>query len=110
MKIINGEIVQDNDPRLTRRHSQPTNQRHLTPGAEIDRRGGQAPQNPLNALEKMMGINGKTLTVPAFMGLPEKEVGLIYIMIATLATLIIGWKALVFAVVMYVVNVKSNQH
>ncbi|KAG5191232.1 hypothetical protein JKP88DRAFT_149533, partial [Tribonema minus] len=115
VRIINGEIVQDNDPRLRQRtQSAATTARggfgagdgaaRPTPSAAA--MAGGAAESPLQRLADMLGVKGKTITIPAVFGVPSRDVEVIHLLLVAAVSLIFGWKALAFTAVLYVVQTK----
>jgi hypothetical protein len=128
VRIINGEIVQDNDPRL-RKTSSNTNTRASgnygrsnisslhggnsngapqTPNnpsyPQNQSRSQNPPSNPLDMVAKYFGIDQKTITIPAIepLGFTSTTIGMIYFVVLGGLCLFIGVRALLFGVVIYV--------
>lgn len=125
VKILNGEIVQDNDPRLKQRSaangsssgsrvrgvhdtadaSTPVHDRR-PPNASTKEVGG-----PLDFLAEKMGLADKFVTIPAlpFANLSESKVGVIYIIAVFAATVLLkDLRALLVAIGIYVITKKSE--
>ena len=68
--------------------------------------GGGRPPGPFEQLAVMLGVEGKTVTAPALMGVPETQVDLVYIIvIAVVSMLLKNWKIPIAAVVgFYIFN------
>mmetsp|Transcript_14317 Transcript_14317/g.21057 ORF Transcript_14317/g.21057 Transcript_14317/m.21057 type:complete len:141 (-) Transcript_14317:150-572(-) len=129
VRIINGEIVQDDDPRL-RNRSQGGSSGHRgvrgVSGLHSNRvqsggygggtYGSQNPPpqavqqgaNPLDLVAEKLGIQGKTFTIPALFGMPSTQVELIYLILAGLIILIFGLRGLVGVVLIYFLVKHSN--
>lgn len=115
--IINGEIVQDNDPRvLARKQPQGDAASRRRPVAGLgslssssgsggsESAGGAPPQHaaphgapasPLQSLARMLGIEG-AVTIPAFLSFPARQVEKIHLALAALMVFLFGWRALIF--------------
>jgi hypothetical protein len=121
VKIINGEIVQDDDPRLKNRKPgnvpiTPNNPRFgQTRSSESVQPeqppAGAAPANPLDMVASALGIADKFITVPAIqpLGFTETRLPLIYIIFVGLLCLIFGARSLLFAVFVYVMIKHSER-
>ncbi|CAK4677855.1 hypothetical protein LEN26_020496 [Aphanomyces euteiches] len=113
--IINGEIVQDNDPRvLNRKRNVPTpgrsNVNSFSHGAARSAaspnspppQAGAPPNNPLSQLATAIGLEG-TILVPAVPALNWRAVAVEKIYLAIFAVLVVmmGWRALAFGGIGY---------
>jgi hypothetical protein len=132
VRIINGEIVHENDPR-PRTSNAPRNTSSFQPAAPLHASGtlnvlemqsdifaktGQASNspiitgtgNPLDPLAQFLKIDQMFVTIPAVqpLQLTESRIPLIYVILMGIITLIFGIKALVVAVILYVLYKKSN--
>eukprot|EP01041_Mallomonas_annulata_P006181 gene6182-12517_t len=125
VKIINGEIVQDNDPRLRQRTvPQSSSSNSSGTGPRIGRIGGvgnsnggtderssQSPNNnqpppqpnPIDMLARALGVQDNIITIPAIpaVGFTETRLGLIYVILVVLLCMILGVRALIFSVVVF---------
>ena len=116
VRIINGEIVQDNDPRL-RRTSQLNDPRRVDPAPGPSTAPSQRPapaqvqSDPIQIVARYLKIENRFVTIPALplLKLTESRVGLVYFILVGLLTLFAGYKALVFAAVMYLIWKHSEQ-
>ena len=123
VRIINGEIVQDDDPRLKQRKqfgSQPSNPAAPRRFGDLNSNNDystnpQAPQgrhestsqeftNPLDLAAKALGIQNNFITIPEipFLKMSASKIGLIYVIIVALLWLIFGVKALLFSILVFV--------
>lgn len=117
--IINGEIVQDDDPRvLARKQSQgggaaAANAGRRRPIAGLNslgdtssqqqqqqqQHGAGAPQaagaSPLQGLARTLCLDG-TVTIPGFFGFAPRPVQKIYLALSAVSVLVFGWQALIF--------------
>ena len=133
MRIINGEIVKDDDPRLKQRPqsssaggSNSSNYSNSSsrlrdvnsiPPPDAASTSPQQPHsnpldNPLQVLARNLKIDGLFITLPAVprMGInTPTNVGLIYMLLAGVLYLIFDYKALVFAVIMFFIYKNSYQ-
>jgi len=122
VKIINGEIVQDNDPRLIQRKSgsvqpasvptsrvtslgsesriPPTPQ---TPHQTMYPQGHEQPGNPIDIAARALGIHENFITIPAIPALnfTSSKIGLIYVILVLLLVMIFGLRALLFAIICF---------
>jgi hypothetical protein len=114
--ILNGEVLQDNDPRaIAARNSK------AKPGAAPSARGpparevdSNAPaaaqqQQPgfpglsmLDGLARAIGVHGKTVRVPAVLGVPGQDLPVIVFVLLGVATFFFGWMLLAVAALAYV--------
>lgn len=121
VKIINGEIVQDNDPRLKKATGSNANSvynRKINsinspvpqtpnnpsyPQQPSSQTNTQAGSNPLESVAKALGIDKQIITVPAIppFGFTESKVGLIYFVVLGGLCLIFGLRSLIFGVAVY---------
>ena len=136
VKIINGEIVRDNDPRLKQQgstgipsagssslNSRSTGRNNIkdvfSNGSDVNgsERPSESPKkhkkdqsNPLESIAKALGIQDRTITLPAIgpLQISESKVGLVYCLVAILGIVIFGTKAALIIVVFYVLWKKSN--
>lgn len=62
-------------------------------------------QDPLSGLARALGIEGRAVTVPAIspLGLPARDVPLVYLVVLGVLTLLFGPRALLVAAVLFVV-------
>uniref|UniRef100_K3X6E6 Uncharacterized protein n=1 Tax=Globisporangium ultimum (strain ATCC 200006 / CBS 805.95 / DAOM BR144) TaxID=431595 RepID=K3X6E6_GLOUD len=123
--IINGEIVQDNDPRVLARKppasaaDAASSRRGVTGFGSLSSSSGPQQQqqqqqqqgvglqtSPLQGLARMLGIEG-TVTIPAVLGFPPRQVEKIYLALAALAMFLFGWRALIF--IAFAVFLSSQQ-
>ena len=119
VKIINGEIVQDDDPRLRNRTnaSRPT-QIPQTPNnpsyaqSSPSSGGATAANNPLEAVATALGINDKYIIIPPIqaLGFSESKIPLLYMILLCLMFLIFGVRSLIFAVVVFGMYKHSERH
>ena len=117
VRIINGEIVQDNDPRLRRAPTQLPDPRRIPQTSSPGTHGSHqpAPQQPqsnvIEALARYLRIENRFITIPAMpaLRLSESRVGLVYFLLVGLLTMLVGYKAILFAVVMFVIWKHSEQ-
>lgn len=115
--IIDGEIVQDNDPRAIARRKPSTASPSRPAGANVagvhggggggasNRApgGGGAGQSPLDALADAIGIGGMSVTVPRLHArVPAREVPMVAAGIVGLLTMLFGWRVLAGCVLMHV--------
>lgn len=119
--IIDGEIVQDNDPRAIARRKPSTASPSRPAGANVAgvHGGGgggasnRAPgggggargagQSPLDALADAIGIGGMSVTVPRLHArVPAREVPMVAAGIVGLLTMLFGWRVLAGCVLMHV--------
>jgi hypothetical protein len=131
VRIINGEIVQDDDPRLKARYQQPQQhppQRHGDGGGGtrgLSGFGGGAPRgmsqqgsrgstpppghevSPLQNLAKTLGLEG-TVLIPEIkpLKLPAKPVQKIHLALSFLLVLFLGWRALLFLAFVYYMSLQ----
>ena len=136
VKIINGEIVQDNDPRLKQRNfgsdsSASSGAGNVRPGrsnvndvfsrnneasthggSNYNQGGSKSPPNPLDMVATTLGIQDRIITIPAIapLQLTESKVGLVYILAVLIACFVFGTKAALMVVVFYVLWKKSDQN
>ncbi|CAB1119101.1 unnamed protein product [Ectocarpus sp. CCAP 1310/34] len=131
VRIINGEIVSDDDPRVAgpqRRAGgggggggvqgragygrvasllDPPSTTEASGGgargAAAGGRGAGASTGPLDKLAEMIGVQGRTVTIPGALGVQEQQVPFIYLMIAALVVLFGGWKVAAVIVFAYVI-------
>jgi hypothetical protein len=126
VRIVNGEIVQDNDPRLRRGAGNQSssnssarrvsdifssNDEPLTPNNPSYGRNmnsqpltqQQQPQNPLEMIARYLKIDDRTITIPAIsaVGFTESKIGLIYFLALGLLCLIFGARTLLFGIFAY---------
>lgn len=107
--IIDGEIVPDDDPRVLRQRQggagaggRPVP--NAGPRAPIPQAGGGG-QNPLMMIAEKIGIADKFLTVPPFLGSPERNIPYIYLGMLLIIALIFGFKVgILIAIFYYVVS------
>jgi hypothetical protein len=132
VRIVNGEIIQDNDPRLqsaakgvaattTRRNNvrdlftadnertpmTPNNPSYSqrNPSSSSSAAASQSTsQNPLDLLAKYLKIEDRLITIPAVtpVGLTESKIGLIYLLAFGLLCLFFGTRAFFFGIFAYV--------
>ena len=129
MKIINGEIVQDNDPRL-RKQQQPQAKtessssriRNLNDSSNDQQNNNNNTNNnnnnqniqqqtPLDIVAKTLKIDKMFITIPAFpkIGiLTSTKIGMIYIILIGILFMVFGYKALLFAIVLFFIYKNSN--
>jgi hypothetical protein len=137
VRIINGEIVQDNDPRLKNLGNNSSSNGatmragrsnvkdvfsssssgrdgdHQQPSSDPRQRVQQQqgkPTNPLEMAATALGIQDRFVTIPAVqqVGLTETRVGLIYVAAVGLACFAFGYQAALVAVGGYVLWKKSD--
>lgn len=112
VKIINGEIVQDDDPRLKNRKPSNVPQTPNNPRFGQTRSSESAPPqnqqrppaaNPLDMIASSLGIGDKFVTIPAIqpLGFTETKLPVIYIILVGLFFLIFGARSLLFAAFVY---------
>jgi hypothetical protein len=116
--IINGEIVQDDDPRVrARQQPQPSSQQpHRRFGSVHGGDAAAAPnaaaappgpaQSPLQGLARQVGLEG-SVTIPGVLGLPARPVQKIHLAVAALLTALFGWRALVFLAFAYFLSTQQ---
>ena len=132
MRIINGEIVKDDDPRLKQRPQSSSaggsnssnysnSSSRLRDFNSIPADAASTPpqqprsnplDNPLQVLARNLKIDGLFLTLPAVprIGInTPTNVGLIYMLLVGILYLIFDYKALVFAVIMFFIYKNSYQ-
>ena len=115
VRIINGEIVQDNDPRLRRGAPTQLPDPRRTPQAPSSGTPQppprQAESNVIEAVARYLKIENRFITIPAMpaLRLTESRVGLVYFLLVGLLTMLLGYKAILFAVVMFIVW-KHSEH
>ncbi|CAM9344321.1 unnamed protein product, partial [Ectocarpus fasciculatus] len=134
VRIINGEIVSDNDPRVAGpqrraggggagggggggqgRGGYGRVASLLDPPSTTEASGGGArgpagaSTGPLDKLAEMIGVQGRTVTIPGALGIQEQQVPLIYLMIAALVVLFGGWKVAALIVFAYVITNQRPQ-
>ena len=124
--IIDGEIVQDNDPRaIARRNPKPAASQPAGRGPNIHSVGvgggvggggggggggaGGAGGGPLDQIADALGIRGRTVEIPAISRLPARQVQQIHLLILAALTLFLGWQVLAVAVLLHVVSGLSEQ-
>ena len=118
--IIDGEIVQDNDPRAIARRqpkaaprsSNSSGMGRVPPGGGPQGPRGGPPGGaggPLDALATTLGIQGQSVEIPAFSRLPARQVPLIALLLLAVATLFFGWQILALAAVLHVFSGLSEQ-
>ncbi|TDH70613.1 hypothetical protein CCR75_007100 [Bremia lactucae] len=108
VRIINGEIVPDDDPRVRAQLQPQQNQLpHRRFGYVHGSKSSVAPSgsgtrappapglSPLEELARQVGLDG-TLVVPAVLGFPARPILKIYVVMGVLLTAVFGWRALVF--------------
>ncbi|KAG6623568.1 uncharacterized protein IUM83_01748 [Phytophthora cinnamomi] len=117
--IINGEIVQDDDPRVRARLQPQQNQPQRrfgsvhggADGAAATPAAGEAPPgagaSPLQGLARQVGLEG-SVTIPAVLGLPARPVQKIHLAVAALLTVLFGWRALVFLAFAYYLSTQQQ--
>jgi hypothetical protein len=114
VRIINGEIVQDNDPRLRKRNEIPdprrtgrsNNESHTpTNDAAAATPQAQSKDNIIDSLAKYLRIEKNIIIIPPIpaLKLTESKIGLIYFILIGALTMFVGIKALGFALLMFVV-------
>lgn len=128
VRIINGEIVQDDDPRLkpkgppgyvnpnrlAGRSGSGSGIRgvHDTEPSPVGSGNTQLPNiaratqqqvNPFDLIAQRFGISDYKVDIPAIpqLGFTPTRVGLIYFILLGLLMMIFGWQAIIFALVMY---------
>lgn len=74
-----------------------------TRGAAAAPASAAAGDSLLTKLEKLLGIHGKTLTVPSIGPVPSKTIPQVVLLFVALAVLLLGWKALAGAAILYAV-------
>ena len=112
--IIDGEIVQDNDPRAVARRkpaaptpTAPTHappMRRAPPGQPGGGGGGGANASPLDALANAIGVQGQVVEIPAVASIPGRAVPTIHLILLGAATLFFGWRVLAVAAVLHVIS------
>ena len=116
--IIDGEIVQDNDPRAVARRKPaaptPTAPTHAPPmrrappgqpgGGGGGGGGGGANASPLDALANAIGVHGQMVEIPAVASIPGRAVPTIHLILLGAATLFFGWRVLAVAAVLHVIS------
>ncbi len=106
--IIDGEIVADDDPRaIARRQPKPQPQQARAGPHTVRQQGGvggggAAPPGPLDALATAMGIQGRSLTIPAIASIPARDVPLIHAVLVGGLTVFFGWRVLAAAALAHV--------
>ena len=125
VRIINGEIVQDDDPRLRgntsrrdatsgragniRTMASLRSQQEAPPrgGDTGSRRGatprGDATSDPLDSLSNALGLSDKFVTIPSipFLGFTSTRLNVIYLLLLGVMYLLFDYRALLFAVIVY---------
>mmetsp|Transcript_13365 Transcript_13365/g.40517 ORF Transcript_13365/g.40517 Transcript_13365/m.40517 type:complete len:136 (-) Transcript_13365:1235-1642(-) len=115
--IVDGEILQDNDPRAIA-----ARQRRGGPSAPSPARGAAArpasrsppppaagaPASPLDQLAELIGIRGQSLTIPAIWRIPSREVPLIWLVLLGVGTMFGGWRLLAAAALLHVFSGLSD--
>ena len=123
VRIIDGEIVQDNDPRLRQSRgggrggvgasSSFPDPRRLSSNTPTPATASAAPSssNVIDLVAKYLNIDNRVVTIPAVpaLKLTESRVGLIYVLLLALLFIIVGYKALIFAVIVYYIWKNSEQ-
>mmetsp|Transcript_26705 Transcript_26705/g.39677 ORF Transcript_26705/g.39677 Transcript_26705/m.39677 type:complete len:149 (-) Transcript_26705:172-618(-) len=134
VRIINGEIVQDDDPRVHQSNSSSSHNirqrgirdlhsiRNQTTHKSDEPRTpnnptyeqhntNQAPSDPMLPLSKAMGIHDKFITIPAVpsLGISETRVGLIYFVLIGVLFMIFGTRSLLFALIIFVIYKHSER-
>ena len=111
--IIDGEIVQDNDPRAVARRKPaaptPTAPTHAppmrrAPPGQPGGGGGGANASPLDALANAIGVQGQIVEIPAVASIPGRSVPMIHLILLGGATLFFGWRVLAVAAVLHVIS------
>ena len=112
--IIDGEIVQDNDPRAVARRKPaaptPTAPTHAPPMRRAPPGGGGGPPpgganaSPLDALANAIGVQGQVVEIPAVASIPGRAVPTIHLILLGAATLFFGWRVLAVAAVLHVIS------
>ena len=112
--IIDGEIVQDNDPRAVARRKPaaptPTAPTHAPPMRRAPPGGGGGPPpgganaSPLDALANAIGVHGQMVEIPAVASIPGRAVPTIHLILLGAATLFFGWRVLAVAAVLHVIS------
>ena len=123
VKIINGEIVQDNDPRLKQRSVPNSGNNSGTTASRIGRIGewnesaqnnsqphhprmpaqNTSPPNPIETIARALGIQDNYIDIPPIpqLGFSPTRLGLIYVILVGLLFMILGWRSLLFCVVIF---------
>lgn len=111
--IIDGEIVPDDDPRVLRQRQGAGNAGtrpvpNAGPRGPIPQAGGGGGangvgQNPLMMIAEKIGIANKFLTIPPFLGNPERNIPYIYLGVLVLIMIFFGLKAAVLVAIFYYV-------
>ena len=114
VRIINGEIVQDNDPRLRRAPTQLPDPRRTpqTSGPGAQQPPPRQPEsNVIEAVARYLRIENRFIVIPAVpaLKLSESRVGLVYFLLVGLLTMVLGLKAILFAAVMFLIWKHSEQ-
>ena len=119
--IVDGEILQDNDPRAVAARQRRAGGASSAPffggrggvGGPPPPRG--APPNagamgpgPLDQLAAAIGVHGQSLTIPAVWRIPAREVPLIWLLLLGVATMFVGWRVIAAAAVLHVVSGMSE--
>ncbi|CAM9241044.1 unnamed protein product, partial [Hapterophycus canaliculatus] len=133
VRIINGEIVSDDDPRVSGARQRPSSRGGgggvggeqgrvgyggrvaslLDPpptgasggGSREPAAGGAGGQPGLmDKLAEMIGVHGRSVTIPGALGVQEQQLPFIYIMIAAVVVLFAGWKAAGVIIFAYVIT------
>ncbi|DAZ98596.1 TPA: hypothetical protein N0F65_001015 [Lagenidium giganteum] len=118
--IINGEIVQDDDPRVKARMQPQAGSGSAYPrrnvagfgGAAAPQQGppsgapGPAGPSPVQNLARQLGLEG-TITIPGFLGFPPRPVEKIHLAIAAVVGLLFGWRALALMAFFFVLSMQS---
>ena len=127
VRIINGEIVQDDDPRLKQRRPQEAapaarpkfggvhspsspSARQAAPAAPAAGGGGGASplSGLLDPLATTLGIAGQSVAIPALGPIPAGEVELVHLALVGAGTLFIGFRAILVAALAYAVVTHSK--
>ena len=117
--ILDGEIVQDNDPRAIarRKGSAAAPQRASVASAPRPAPGGSgagsgagggpggAGGSPLDALAAGLGLEGQVITIPRLHArIPERHVPVVVAGLVGVATLFFGWRVLAVAAALHVLS------
>lgn len=116
--ILNGEVLQDNDPRaVAARAAQKSGSstggsasRAAPAAAAGPSSASRTPLQPqqqqgfrhalsgvLDPVEKALGIQGRTIRCPGFLSVPATEIPLIFIILVGVLALFFGWPVLLLA-------------